>query len=36
MNCYNRKLVGFKGVNATDEVRLDNSKIILKMKMQGM
>ena len=27
LNCYNKKLVGFKDVSATDEVRLDNSKI---------
>ena len=26
-HCYNRKLVGFKDVSGTDEVRLDNSKI---------
>ena len=26
LHCYNRKLVGFKDVSATDEVRLDNSK----------
>ena len=28
LHCYNRKLVGFKDVSETDEVRLDNSKIL--------
>ena len=36
LHCYNRKLVGLKDVSATDEVRLDKSKILLKMKTQGI
>ena len=33
LHCYNRKLVGFKGVSATDEVRLDNSKTFMAMSI---
>ena len=36
LHCYNRKLVGCKGVSATDEVRLDNSKILLKIKLRNV
>ena len=32
LDCYNRKLVGFKDVSATDEVRLDNSKILQSVR----
>ena len=36
LHCYNRNLVGFTDVSATEDVHLDNSKILLNMKMEGM
>ena len=33
LHCYYRKLVGFKDISATDEVRLDNSKILQSVGM---
>ena len=33
LHCYNRKLVGFKGVSATDEVRLDKSKTFMAVSI---